>query len=166
MGANGQGWRWGAWLLAVALCGACAKDDLYRGYGQRLAYEIGDQVARSRVEFETLWRWYLDSVDARAPTAEIEVCLTITPAGQVSDAYIGASTIRRTEFVRGVLDIYQRMRFAAREVEELTICDEPLLFLSRADVDALAAGGERAEELNLLLGRNPAGAFGRPAEAR
>ena len=112
-----------AWFLT-----GCATEDLFVKQPMRLAYEVSEKVALARPQFNAHWHWYRTAIDPRAPTAEIEVCLTISPEGQVIDAYIDASTIRRPEFVRGVLDIYERMKFSARNVEELTLCDDPLVF--------------------------------------
>lgn len=121
-----------AWLalgcLLMSLAAGCATEDPFRKQPVRVAYEVGDQVRAARPQFQSLWNWYLQAIDPKAPTTEVEVCLTIAPDGKVLDAYIDSSTIRRKEFTEEVVKIYNGMRFAARDVPELTLCDDPLLF--------------------------------------
>lgn len=130
-----------AWIFFIAglavLSSGCASEDIFKSQHTRVAYEVGDNVTRARPEFARLWNWYLATLDAAAPTTEVEVCLTISPQGKVTDSYIDSATIREPEFIKGILDIYNHMRFAARDVEELTICDEPLVFYSVADTREL-----------------------------
>ena len=129
--------------LLAGLVGCATVHDPFRDQPTRVAYEVGEQVALARPQFQTLWNWYLSTIDPRAPYTEIEVCLTIAPDGRVIDSYIDAATIRHKALIEGVLGIYNRMQFPPREVPEITLCDDPLQFLPAiAEPESEAAPGQ------------------------